>query len=237
MRKKITLLLVAIMTIGAANAQWRLGVVGGVDWNWHLQDYGYALDAYSNQNKLGGVAMLTTQYNFTKHVGLRMDLGWAQRNYQVTRFYQNPIGGGEVRDGYYYTTYTRNYGMLPITISFSVGGHRVRSYIDLGGFVGYNFGGTMDQICVYNGSRDESGCAKESIMFDSKRDVRIDAGLVGRFGLVYYLPHGIYLNIEVTDYWGFVNCHKTGSGYITEKAKDNTLGLQFGIGYVFNSNE
>lgn len=234
MRRTITLLLLTALAVCSASAQWRLGVAGGVDWNWHFQDYGYASNSYYNSNKIGATAMLSTQYNFHKYIGVRADFGWAQRNHVVNRNFYDLNYRGDLCPGEYKYNQTRQYLMFPLTISFSYGNEIVKGYIDLGGYIGGWLSGTTEQISSFNGVKNLAECAKEDYEFDDRRDRRFDAGLVLRAGLLFNLPKNVYLNIETVDYMGLVNSHKTGTEYLKEKATDNTVTLQLGIGYVFN---
>ena len=61
----------------------------------------------------------------------------------------------------------------------------------------------------------------------------MDAGLVGRIGIIFDVYENLYMNVEMVDYWGMVNSHKTGSQYVKQNAYDNTMSFQIGIGYTF----
>lgn len=234
MKKKIYLsLILSLLALCAANAQWRLGVEGGVSLNWHMQDFGYA-NTMSNKILAGGTAMISTQYNFNEWIGLRADLGWAQRNYTLQRTSTYKGDNDASYPCVYYSKYSRHYIMFPLTLSVSFGSEDVRGYVDIGGFVGGWLGGAMQQSDYYDGVLDKSSVYEEKYVFNNKRDVRVDAGLVGRIGIVFNVYDNLYMNIEAVDYWGMVNIHKTGSKYIKQNAYDNTLSFQIGIGYIFN---
>ncbi len=227
------MLMMSLLAVSAVNAQWRLGVEGGVSLNWHFQDYGYAT-ALSNNQLAGGSAMISTQYNFTDWFGLRADFGWAQRNYSLCHTFQM-----EGTDGVDYSCvnkcdYTRHYLMFPITASISFGGRVARAYVDLGAFVGGWLGGAQTTKKYTNGNLDSGSIITEPYEFNPDRDIRVDAGLVGRIGVLFNLTDYLYLNVEAVDYWGMVNSHKTGSKYFTQNAYDNTVCIQIGIGYTFN---
>lgn len=234
MKKKIYLsLILSLLALCSVNAQWRLGVEGGVTLNWHLQDYGYA-NTMSNNLLAGGTAMISTQYNFNEWIGLRADLGWAQRNYVLQRTSTYKGIDNNTYPCSYYSKYSRHYLMFPVTMSVSFGSSAVRGYVDIGAFVGGWLGGAMQQGSYYDGKLDTSSIIEEKYVFNDNRDVRVDAGLVGRIGIVFDVHENIYMNVEAVDYWGMVNSHKTGSQYVKQTAYDNTLSFQIGIGYKFN---
>ena len=233
MKKKIYLsLIMSLLALCAANAQWRLGVEGGVSVNWHLQDFGYA-STMENKVLAGGTAMISTQYNFTKWIGLRADLGWAQRNYSLQRTTEFKGTDGNSHPSVFRSDYSRHYLLFPVTASFSFGGEKVRGYVDLGAFVGGWLGGSMQDSEYYNGKLTDGSVNKYTYEFDNRRDVRVDAGLVGRIGIIFDVYDNLYMNIEMVDYWGMVNSHKTGSQYVKQNAYDNTMSFQIGIGYTF----
>ena len=87
MRQKL-LFLVALTLLSSlavtVQAQWRLGVNGGATWNHYSVDKQYATD-YRFDERWGGTAGLTAQYNFFDWLGLRAGAFFAQRNYRHTR--------------------------------------------------------------------------------------------------------------------------------------------------------
>lgn len=212
-----------LLVASGLNAQWRLGVTGGGSINWNNIDFGYAT-TYKQNSKMGGTVMVSGQYNFNDWIGLRVDAGWVQRNYERTL--TTKFSDGTVIQKW---NFKRNYLMLPVTASFSCGGENFRGYIDLGGFAGY----WLSQKTIYDSGEKNSQPVTEKYVFNDKRDVRFDAGLVGRIGGMYTFDNNMFINLELTDYMGMVNMHKTGSEYIKQNAYDNTLSIQVGIGYTF----
>lgn len=212
-----------LLIASGLNAQWRLGVTGGGSINWNNIDFGYAT-TYKQNSKMGGTVMVSGQYNFNDWIGLRIDAGWVQRNYQ--RILTTQYEDGTITQKW---DFKRNYLMLPVTASFSCGGEHFRGYIDLGGFAGY----WLSQKTINDSGENNSKPVTEKYVFNDKRDVRFDAGLVGRIGGIYTFNNNMFINLELTDYMGMVNMHKTGSEYIKQNAYDNTLSIQVGIGYTF----
>lgn len=213
--KKLFTILITLLAVGTASAQWRLGVTGGAALNWHLTDYGYAKQL-SNGMGAGGTVMVMSQYNFKNWIGLRADFGWAQRNY---------IEYMASSEDKYATNlaFIRNYLLFPVTVNFSFGNERVRGYADVGGFIGGWVSGTS--------AYPKQAWAKYE--FDSRRDGRFDAGVVARLGISVFVSDNVFLNVEATDYVGLVNSHYTGTEYFYQNAYDNTLAIQLGIGYRF----
>ena len=84
MKKKIVMALVAFLMVTTAQAQWRIGVTGGADYNVFNMDQQYMTD-YKVDGRWGVTLGITGQYNVTDWLGVRADLNWTQKNYRHSR--------------------------------------------------------------------------------------------------------------------------------------------------------
>ena len=206
----------------AASAQWRLGITGGIDWNYRHMETSYQY-AQERNPRVGTAFGLMAQYDFRDWVGIRCDYQMAYRNYR----------DDYTLTGEYYD-YKNIYHLLPITVSFSFGGEYVRGFANIGGYVGH----WTAMTCTYKEYNISKGqlSAENTIVndFDKQRDRRIDAGLTAMLGVGYSCSElGLFVNLETVLYYGLVNNHKTGSEYISQPAYDTTPVIQIAIGYVF----
>ena len=121
MRKKIAMALVAFLMVTTAQAQWRVGVTGGADYNVFNMDQQYMTD-YKVDGRWGITLGVTGQYNVTDWLGVRADLNWTQKNYRHSRVVYSDVD----------YKLTNNYLQLPVMASFSFGGERLRGFCNLG---------------------------------------------------------------------------------------------------------
>ena len=74
----------ALMTTLFANAQWRVGVTAGADYNVFSIDKQYMADVLFD-GRWGVTYGVTGQYNFTDWFGVRADFNLTQKNYRMHR--------------------------------------------------------------------------------------------------------------------------------------------------------
>ena len=113
MKKKIVMALVAFLMVTTAQAQWRIGVTGGADYNVFNMDQQYMTD-YKVDGRWGVTLGITGQYNVTDWLGVRADLNWTQKNYRHSRVVYSDVD----------YKFTNNYLQLPVMASFSFGGRK-----------------------------------------------------------------------------------------------------------------
>lgn len=225
MRQKF-LLLVALTILSplaiGLQAQWRLGVNGGATWNHYSVDKQYATD-YRFDDRWGGTAGLTAQYNFFDWLGLRAGAFFAQRNYRHTRTqYADKL---DMR-------YVNNYLLFPVTVNFSFGGQAVRGFVNLGVYGGAWLNSTMS-------GREYSSFSKTAYnvsgprAFVNDRDQRGDFGYTGGLGIEYkFHPHWL-AQIEAVCYYSVISATKPYMEHQKDYRYHTTIGLQAGISYIF----
>ena len=113
--KKIVMALVAFLMVTTAQAQWRVGVTGGTDYNVYRMDQQYMTD-YKVDGRWGITMGVTGQYNVNDWLGVRADLNLTQKNYRHSRVVYSDVD----------YKFTNNYLQLPVMASFSFGGERLR---------------------------------------------------------------------------------------------------------------
>ena len=80
--------LVAFLMVTTAQAQWRVGVTGGTDYNVYRMDQQYMTD-YKVDGRWGVTLGVTGQYNVNDWLGVRADLNLTQKNYRHSRVVYN----------------------------------------------------------------------------------------------------------------------------------------------------
>ncbi len=126
MKKKIVMALVAFLMVTTSQAQWRVGITGGADYNVFNMDQQYMTD-YKVDGRWGITLGVTGQYNVTDWLGVRADLNWTQKNYRHSRVVYSDVD----------YKLTNNYLQLPVMASFSFGGERLRGFCNLGVYGAY----------------------------------------------------------------------------------------------------
>ena len=219
MKRKLFLLVGALVLAVTAHAQWRVGATIGTTANHYRMDRQYMSDYHYNDR--WGITMgITGQYDFNSWLGVRADLNWTQKNYRVQR--------DRVTMDY---KYTNNYLLLPVMASFSFGGQKVRGFCNLGVYGGYWLSSNYDGV-DYNAIAQASFDVKGHVDFNSDRDQRWDCGLVGGLGVEYrFAPHwGV--QVEARYYYSTTSVQKQYMR-VSDYRYHSTLGLQAGVSYFF----
>lgn len=220
---RMTVLLSLLLLPYGAQAQWRLGVNGGATWNHYSINKQYMTD-YRYVDEWGGMAGVTTQYNFFDWLGLRGELNFVQRNYRHTRYeYADRLN----------VRYENNYLLLPVTVNFSFGGQKVRGFVDAGVYGGVwlngHYGGTE---CNSMGGG-KSFTFSEPYAFNSQKDQRGDFGYTGGVGVEYKFHEHWLAQIEATCYYSVISSTKQYMKYQKDYRYNTTIGLKAGVSYVF----
>ncbi len=215
-------ILVWVLTLPqVAQAQWRIGVSGGADYNWYSVNTQYQTD-YHYDGSWGWSAAVFTQYNFLDWVGLRAELEATEHNY---RFYRT----GYFRGTNYITHCT--YLQLPVMTQFSFGGTKVRGFVSLGVYAGYWVAG-MDKGTLCDPFTMQTVDINAPYAFQAEKDQRWDFGLAGGLGLEYRFLEHWALHLEGRCYYSFISRVKP---YM--RVKDNryntTVGINLGFAYIF----
>ena len=106
--KKIVMALVAILMVTTAQAQWRVGVTGGADYNVFSMDQQYMTD-YTVDGRWGITLGVSGQYDVNEWLGVRADLNLTQKNYRHSRVVYSDVD----------YKFTNNYLQLPVMASFT----------------------------------------------------------------------------------------------------------------------
>ena len=225
MRQKL-LFLVALTLLSSlavtVQAQWRLGVNGGATWNHYSVDKQYATD-YRFDERWGGTAGLTAQYNFFDWLGLRAGAFFAQRNYRHTR--------GEYADRLD-MRYENNYLLFPVTVNFSFGGQQVRGFVNLGVYGGAWLTSKRSGLEYSSFSRARYAISEEMV-FNNQKDQRGDFGYTGGLGIEYkFHPHWM-AQIEAVCYYSVISATKHYMEHQKDYRYHTPIGLQAGISYIF----
>ena len=189
MRTKLINVVVALALAVSANAQLKLGVTAGADYNVYSMDQQYMTD-YKVDGRWGTTFGVSGQYNLNEWFGVRADLNLTQKNYRRSRVV------------YDYVDYklTNNYMQLPVMASFSFGSQKLRGFCNLGVYGGY-------WLSSHRKGSDKNTFSEEFIRFDEKvtfndeRDQRWDCGLVGGVGLEYRIAAHWSAQAEVRYYY------------------------------------
>ena len=220
MKKKIVMALVAFLMVTTSQAQWRVGITGGADYNVFNMDQQYMTD-YKVDGRWGITLGVTGQYNVTDWLGVRADLNWTQKNYRHSRVVYSDVD----------YKLTNNYLQLPVMASFSFGGERLRGFCNLGVYGAYWLN-SHRKGSDWNSFADRTTLFNEKVDFYDKRDQRWDCGLVGGIGLEYLITRHWAAQAEVRYYYSTISTTKQ---YMRNKdyRYHSTTAIQLGINYIF----
>ena len=220
MRTKLINVVVALALAVSANAQLKLGVTAGADYNVYSMDQQYMTD-YKVDGRWGTTFGVSGQYNLNEWFGVRADLNLTQKNYRRSRVV------------YDYVDYklTNNYMQLPVMASFSFGSQKLRGFCNLGVYGGY-------WLSSHRKGSDKNTFSEEFIRFDEKvtfndeRDQRWDCGLVGGVGLEYRIAAHWSAQAEVRYYYSTTSATKQ---YMRNRdyRYNSTTTVQIGAYYNF----
>ncbi|MCW3462858.1 porin family protein [Chitinophaga nivalis] len=202
------------MITQAAQAQLEVGVSGGYTNNYLRTSTGYrTFTKYDNRS--GFVIGIPVRYHVNNWLAIQADPSYIQKNYEIkrTHFY----------DGIYQRN-TISYIQLPLMAHFSFGGKKLKGFLNAGGYAGYWAGGRIKGVManVFNSGPDipageqiykylqfnQAYEYNEKYEFDSRRDRRIELGLVGGIGVEYLLADKFRFFVEGRYYYGLSDQQK-----------------------------
>lgn len=220
MGKRKILLTLALLTALMAQAQWRVGVTGGADYNVYAMDKQY-LDDYRIDGRWGLTLGVTGQYDINDWLGVRADLNWTQKNYRKHRI---------VLDKMDYK-YQNDYLQLPVMASFSVGGQQLRGFCNLGVYGGYWLNSHREGS-DFNNFGEYAITFSEKVAFDDDVDQRWDCGLLGGIGVEYRITPHWAAQAEVRYYYSTTSTTKQ---YMrnADYRYNSTTTIQIGVNYCF----
>lgn len=207
-------------------AQWKLGLSAGYTNNTLETSSAYFYDR--NFSSSGGFSIaLTGGYQFKEWVSLEADLSFMQKNYKTFRTNSSI--------SYEHSNITNGYLNVPIYARFSFGGKKLRGFTTLGGYVGYWASGHIEGVVSnvsFNPGENSPYKYDEKYTFDSRRDNRFEAGLMGGLGVEYLFCNRYKVFLEGRYYYSLTDMQKK---YMLEQMPryNNTFLVQVGFSFRF----
>lgn len=122
------------------NAQWRIGVTGGVDYNLYTSDEHYLTDLY-NEGMWGKVFGVACLYDIKDWQWCRSKIGVrAEVNY-VDKYIRTLKGHPEIM----LFIKKRSYLQLPVMVNYSLGNEEIRAFANIGGYCGWIISGKSNE--------------------------------------------------------------------------------------------
>lgn len=198
-------------------AQLRVGINGG----YTLNNLDYSTGSYYDkyyQTKGGYSLSANLQYDYLDWLAIRVEPGFITKNYDTYRLSFDRLISNDNR-----------FIQLPIMAQFSLGGERLRGFVDLGGYVGYWCSGLVygDYLSIFSF---ENNFNIDSYEFDSTRDNRFDAGLLLGLGVEYRICDNFYATAESRLLYGLTDMQKQYMSYQYHRYNTTFL-FQLGVSY------
>lgn len=212
---------IALMTAMTAQAQWRVGVTGGADYNVYRMDQQYMTD-FKVDGRWGTTLGVMGQYDVNEWLGVRAELNWTQKNYRHSRVVYSTVDH----------KYTNDYLQLPLMASFSFGGERLRGFCNLGVYGGYWLNSHIKGSDYNSFVDDGSYTIDEKVKFNDQRDQRWDCGFVGGIGVEYRFAEHWAAQAEARYYYSTTSTTKQYMR-VSDYRYHSTTALQLGINYLF----
>lgn len=231
MRKQILLTLLLLPLSGMLYSQFSAGVSVGYDRN-NLTTGSSYRSFVRHEAKSGFAIGLPVRYDFRDWFGIQSELTYMQKNNKTVRDHSY--------DGFTNES-TNSYLQIPLMAHLSFGGEKLRGFVNLGGYGGYwltsknagvgmnLFGNGPEMVYPYD----------EKYEFDSRRDNRLEFGLVGGGGMQYALNDKYTLFVEGRYYYSLTDMQK--DYMIKRPIKYNntftlSVGCLFAVSKLFNNN-
>lgn len=188
------------------NAQWRVGITAGADYNHYSRDNHYMED-WHYTGAWGASVGIMGQYNFTKWFGLRADFNWTQKNHKEYFDFSDKK--------YKYNCIIKNlYLQLPFMASFQYGRNHIKAFIHLGGYGGY-------------------WVRQNQMEMNKERDRRIDFGWIYGGGAEYKFNNHWALQAEARCYYSMQSTHKDYMRNLKDPRYNTTYTFQMALCYDF----
>lgn len=217
-KTKLLILLFFIALATNVNAQFGIGLKGGLDFNSVTRSNSGRIDeTYHAKN--GADYGIILSYQINEWFALRANVEMLSRSHTMKRNL-NAVKG-------LYTDYRNQYLTVPVMADFTFGGARVRGHFMMGGYVSYWMmanvsGNTFD---LYNKIRPFD----EKMEFNEYHN-RFVAGLVAGPGLSVALTEKISLELDALLYYDLVSYMKV-SKVSPDPRYNNTASLTLGVIY------
>lgn len=236
-RKQIILFLFLLVAAATARAQFEVGITGGYNKNYvHTSAGARAFTRYEPRS--GFVVGIPVRYSISSWLAVQAEPSYIQKNYRFTRdrFY----------DGIYQNN-TFNYIQLPLMAHFSFGDNKLKGFFNAGGYGAYWISGRIkgamanvfdkgaeipdDQQTFTYFQYNQIYRFNEQYTFDSRRDRRLELGLLAGAGIEYLLNERFRFFAEARYYYSLSDQQKD---YMINQVPlyNNTYVLQAGC--LFN---
>ena len=126
MKKIYSVLVVMLMIAGfpaVAQTGLYVGIAGTVQSTWITNQNNYGLSPLHYSSTFGGSGNINVGYDFTKHIGVKIELGYGQYGQDYSR---------TITDSTFKRNVKMNYFMLPVMLKFRSGGALAKFYLAVG---------------------------------------------------------------------------------------------------------
>lgn len=225
------LMLLASTTAYQAQAQWKVGVEAGYDYNFYHIDTHYAYD-FRYDGRSGFTVGVPVEYGILDWLAVRADLTYLQKGYKMHRGYNET-----------FQNRSDQYLSLPMMARFSFGDDKLKGFLHVGGYVGYWLKSHLKGCEISNSFNTDEVLNEEEgkifypydkeYSFNSQRDNRFDAGLVGGVGVCYRVLPQLEVEMEGRCYYGLTSTTKNYMEYSKQPRYNTTIVILAGIKYCF----
>lgn len=181
MKRSFLLFFMAIFLSLSALAQTEkhklyIGVAPGIAFNKLHSSTGYR-EHTKYENGSGMSVSIPLRYEFLNWLAVQADPGYIAKNYKM--IHNVSLEGSYLN--IYNNTFVNRYLQLPVMAHLSIGGQKLRIFLNAGGFVGFQVGARLkghnriDAYYQYD----------EKYEFDSRKDNRFEGGLLAGGGVKY----------------------------------------------------
>ena len=230
-KKRINLIALVCILPLMASAQWKAGLTSGATYNLITRDNHYMTD-WHYEGAAGWTAGIFGQYDLNGFLALRTEVNWTVKSYRQYRT--------GLLDKINYRT-DNGYLQVPLMVSFSFGGEKVKGFLNLGGYggywvTGYNSGSyatlvaNIDEKSKTLGPRFVNGVWGTEFL--TERDNRLDLGLAGGVGASWRFHRLFSVSAEARCYYSMRSFQKDYMK-IKDPRYNTTFAFQAGLCYHF----
>lgn len=199
------------------------GITAGVDRNYHIVDMVYMTDMIFDKYRTGSVYGLHIGYAPLSWLSFHIGAVMIEKNYHMDHVFQ------------YYsiryslpTTTTNEYLNVPLEMKLSVG-RAVKIHAFGGVYGGYWLRSHREGV-TYSFSNDREYRFDEDVVFNDKRDNRLDKGFTWGAGISGKIINRIELGVEVRWYYGIEDIQKPYMRFLNPRY-NTTFAIQAGLNY------
>ncbi|MDR0365003.1 MAG: PorT family protein [Bacteroidales bacterium] len=153
-----------------------IGVAPGITINKLYSSTGYRKDT-NYKNESGFSFAIPLRYEFFHWLAVQADPGLISKNYKIVH---NAYLDGNTYN-IYNNAFINKYLQLPVMAHLSIGGQKLRIFLNAGGFIGYQVGARLEGVNIIIAYYRYD----EKYEFDSRKDNRFEYGILGGLGVKY----------------------------------------------------